>query len=135
MSDAQFLLAEDFCIDVLTRHPVAFAQKFDRLSFGQVVLSSVTLGRLMMAAQKLPQRDDVLETIEAFVRLVPSLPWDTAAARTYAELSARLGDNAPTDPALRMAAAHALSQGMTLVTRDFSTYTRVPRLRVEDWSR
>jgi tRNA(fMet)-specific endonuclease VapC len=129
------LLAEDFCIDVLTRHPAAFAQKFDRLPFGQVVMSAVTLGSLMTAAQGLSHAAEALETIEAFARLVPSLPWDTAAARAYAELSARLGGGQPADPALRMAAAHALSHGMTLVTRDFSTYTRVPKLRVEDWSR
>jgi tRNA(fMet)-specific endonuclease VapC len=135
MNATRYLLAEDFCLDVLTRHPAAFAQKFDRLPFGQVVLSAVTLGRLMLAAQKLPQSAEILETIEAFARLVPSLPWDAAAARAYAELSARLGENQPAEPALRMAAAHALSQGMTLVTRDFSTYTRVPKLRVEDWSR
>jgi tRNA(fMet)-specific endonuclease VapC len=135
MTEARYLLAEDFCIDVLTRHPVAFAQKFDKLPFGQVCLSAVTLGRLMTAAQRLPRPAEALETLEAFARLVPSLPWDTAAARAHAELSARLGDSEPAEPALRMSAAHALSQGLTLVTRNFSLYTRVPRLRVEDWSR
>jgi tRNA(fMet)-specific endonuclease VapC len=135
MNEARYLLAEDFCVDVLTRHPAAFAQKFDRLSFGQVVVSAVTLGRLLAAAQRLPRAAEAIETIEAFARLVPALPWDEVAARAYADLSLRLGSNDPAEPTLRMAAAHALSQGITLVTRDFSTYTRVPKLRVEDWSR
>lgn len=131
----QYLLAEDFCVHILSRQSAMFAQKFDRLPFGQVGMSSITFGNLLVRAQGLPRPAEAMDTVEAFARLVPPLPFDNEQARILAELSSRLRDSEPVDPALRMVVAQALTIGATLVTRDYATYTRVPRLRVEDWSR
>ncbi|MDE2404074.1 MAG: type II toxin-antitoxin system VapC family toxin [Sphingomonadales bacterium] len=68
------------------------------------------------------------EVLEAFVAVVPILPFDEAAAREYAKLPFR---RARFD---RLLAAHALSIGATVVTANCADFADVPGLLVEDWT-
>lgn len=68
------------------------------------------------------------ELLEAFIAVVPLVPFDEAAAREYARLPFR---RARFD---RLLAAHALSIGATVVTANGEDFADVPGLMVEDWT-
>lgn len=96
--------------------------------------TAITLGELLHGAAK--RRSAVLRAaIEEYVDgEVSILPFDEAAARTYAEIRVELeaGGQRLDDADLRIAAicvAHAL----TLVTGNVRHFERVPGLRVENW--
>jgi tRNA(fMet)-specific endonuclease VapC len=62
------------------------------------------------------------------------LPWDSAAARTYGQLRAdQERKGRPLSVEDMMIAAHASSQGLTLVTHD-SVFSFVDGLKTEDWT-
>jgi tRNA(fMet)-specific endonuclease VapC len=66
--------------------------------------------------------------LEAFIRAIPLLPFDEAAARAYAELPFK---RARFD---RLLAAHALSIGATVVTNNEADFADVSGLMVENWT-
>ncbi|MBS3928206.1 MAG: type II toxin-antitoxin system VapC family toxin [Sphingomonadales bacterium] len=68
------------------------------------------------------------ELLEAFVAVVPLVPFDQGAAREYARLPFK---RARFD---RLLAAHALSIGATVVTNNEADFADVPGLKVENWT-
>jgi tRNA(fMet)-specific endonuclease VapC len=66
--------------------------------------------------------------LEAFIRAIPLLAFDEAAAREYAKLPFR---RARFD---RLLAAHALSIGAIVVTNNEADFADVPGLKVENWT-
>ena len=73
-------------------------------------------------------------SVESFLDDAAILPWDSATARIYGQLRA---DQERKGRPLRiedlMIAAHALSQGLTLVTHD-QVFSFVDGLKTEDWT-
>lgn len=68
------------------------------------------------------------EVLEAFIKAIPLLPFDEAAAREYAKLPfKRAGFD-------RLLAAHALSIGAVVVTNNQADFADVPGLVVENWT-
>lgn len=68
------------------------------------------------------------EILDAFVRAVPLVPFDEAAAREYARLPFK---RARFD---RLLAAHALSMSVTVITNNEADFADVPGLKVENWT-
>ena len=68
------------------------------------------------------------EVLEAFVSVIPLIPFDEAAAREYAKLPFK---RARFD---RLLAAHALSIGAVIVTNNEADFADVPGLQVENWT-
>lgn len=66
--------------------------------------------------------------LDAFVAVVPLVPFDQAAAREYARLPFK---RARFD---RLLAAHALSIGAVVVTNNEADFADVPGLVVENWT-
>ncbi len=99
--------------------------------------SAVNLAELLFGAERspAPRRDVLLTALNRQVLpFVTVLPFDEAAARTYASVRAgleRLGT--PLAIPDLMIAAVGLSRDLTLVTRNVAHFARVPGLRVENW--
>ena len=68
------------------------------------------------------------EILDRFLQDVPVLPFDRPAAISYASLPFL---RASYD---RLVAAHALSLGLTVVTRNVRHFADVPGLQVENWT-
>lgn len=93
---------------------------------GDVAISAVSFGELALGSWNgKPPRQDVLD---AFVRVIPIVPFDEAAARIYPQLPFK---HARLD---RLLAAHALSLDATIVTNNKADFADVPWLRVENWT-
>jgi tRNA(fMet)-specific endonuclease VapC len=69
-----------------------------------------------------------LKLLERAADSIPILPFDQAAANSYARLPFRRHRFD------RLIAAHALALDLTLVTANTADFADMPELRVEDWT-
>lgn len=93
--------------------------------------SVVTVGQVLVAA-RLAKKPRVMQDVVRLVSAVKVAPFDLAAAQAYAKLRAAAKPAAGADDL--MIAAIALANDFTLVTRRPTEFSRVPHLRVEDWT-
>ncbi len=74
--------------------------------------------------------------VDEFLRIVPTLSWDTKAANRHGELRAELkAHGTPIGDFDEMIAAHALAIGAVVVTNNTRHFSRVPGLVIENWLR
>lgn len=101
----------------------------------EVGISVVTEAELRLGAARLTGAERLARAVEEFLLRLEILPWDSQAAKHYAELRAEFETKGETLGNLDlMIAAHALATKTVLVTSD-RVFRRVNRLAVEDWSR
>lgn len=110
---------------MLGTHP-ALRARLAECEPGEIGLSAVSFAEIALgnAIGKSPGH----AIIAAFVKVVPVLPFDDAAALAYASLPFR---RARFD---RLIAAHALSLGATIISNNESDFADVPGLVVENWT-
>lgn len=109
--------------------------RVDAIPMAQVVISVITEAELLYGLARRPEAHQLKRTLDIFLKQVRSLPWTSAVARIFAELSAELErQGTPMGPADTMIAAHAMAEDAVLVTND-AAFGRVRGLRVEDWTR
>lgn len=87
-----------------------------------------------MGLKKSPNIDKNLEAIEEFISHLEVLPYDAKASQHYGQIRAALekkgeiiGEN---DVHI---AAHAISQGLILVSNNLKEFKRVSNLTLENW--
>jgi len=129
----KYLLDTNIVIYVLKRRPKEVLEIFNR-NASRMAISSITLSELIYEAEKSSNVDKNLEAIEEFVSHLDVLPYDAKASQHYGQIKATLekrgeiiGEN---DIHI---AAHAISQGLILVTNNLREFKRVPNLALENW--
>lgn len=100
----------------------------------ELCISSITLAELRFGAET-KKSQKLRRAIRSFVKDMPVLPFDEAAAERFAKVAADLaGSGTPIGVLDTLVAAQALSLGLTVVTNNTRHFSRVPGLRVENWS-
>ena len=93
---------------------------------GDIAISAISFAEIALGSQiGKPPPGSVLD---AFIRAIPVVDFDEAAAREYARLPFR---RARFD---RLLAAHALSIGATIITNNETDFADVTGLRIENWT-
>lgn len=101
----------------------------------QILISAVTEAELLFGAARRREAVRLKTAINEFLLRVDSMPWDSNAARRYADLRAALElGGIPMGNLDLMIAAHALSVEAVLVTNDRS-FRRLKHLKIEDWTK
>ncbi len=122
----RYLIDTDCAVYAMTAQFPALGERLSDCIPGEVALSAVSFAEIALGSELgKPPPPDILE---AFVRAIPILPFDEAAAREYARLPFK---RARFD---RLLAAHALSIGATVITNNKADFTDVPGLMVENWT-
>ena len=99
----------------------------------EICISSVTLAELRYGADARGSRK-LHGLIDAFVRDVEVEPLGAEAADLFGKVAATLARRGqPIGPFDTLIAAHALSLGLTLITRNQRHFSRVSGLRTESW--
>ena len=129
----KYLLDTNIIIYVLKRRPAEVLKIFNT-NASRMAISSITLSELIYGAEKSPNVSKNLEVIEEFISHLDILPYDAKASQHYGQIKAALerkgeiiGEN---DIHI---AAHAISQGLTLVTNNLREFKRVANLALENW--
>jgi tRNA(fMet)-specific endonuclease VapC len=110
-----------------------FSNAFPRLTervaeteIGDVVISSIAYAEVALGSENGKPPEPAL--LQALIAQVPVLPFDEAAAQTYALLPFKRGNFD------RLISAHALSLGLTVISRNIADFADVPGLKVENWT-
>lgn len=129
----KYLLDTNIVIYVLKRRPKEVLDVFN-INTSRMAISSITLSELLYGAEKSQNIDKNLEAIEEFISHLDVLPYDAKASQHYGQIKAALekkgeiiGEN---DIHI---VAHAISQGLTLVTNNLREFKRVHNLAFENW--
>jgi tRNA(fMet)-specific endonuclease VapC len=104
------------------------------MSAYSVAISALTRAELRFGQAAMAAEDRRRGLIDHFLRQLPCLPWTEQAADCYGTVKAehrRLGT--PIGELDTLIAAHALAEGLILVTHNTRHFERVASLVVEDW--
>lgn len=124
-SDARYLLDTNICIYILDARLPILRRRVEQQPVGSLVTSTIVLAEILRGIDLADHF--TMARLHGLLDIVPALPFDAAAAETYARLPFRRGRSD------RLIAAHALSRGLTVVTANAPDFTDVPGLAVEDW--
>lgn len=125
MAEPRFLLDANICIYILDTSVSEAVRRLEQCEVGEAVTSSIVYAEVMLGAVHGGGHDRA----RRFFGLLPVLPFDQAAADTYARLPF---ERQSFD---RLIAAQAISLGLTVVTSNLKDFAGVPGLKVEDWAR
>lgn len=123
----QFLIDSDLAIYSMGG-PVdsTLNRRLEQCAPGEVAISAISFAEVALGTWNgRPPKQDVLD---AFIEVIPILPFDEAAARAYVKLPFK---RARFD---RLLAAHALSIGAIIVTNNEADFADVSGLTVENWT-
>lgn len=99
-----------------------------------VALSVLTRAELRFGQAGMAADDRRRTLIDHFLQQLPSLPWTPRAADHYGALKdANRRNGSPIGEIDTQIAAHALAEGLTLVTHNTRHFERVPGLKLQDW--
>jgi tRNA(fMet)-specific endonuclease VapC len=129
----KYLLDTNIVIYVIKQRPLQVMEVFNR-HHGRMAISSITLAELVHGAEKSSDVSRNMAVVEDFVSRLAVLPYDDKAAWQYGNIRARLEKLGQTIGVNDLhIAAHARSNGLTLITNNMREFERVPGLLLENW--
>ncbi len=99
-----------------------------------IAISAVTRAELRYGQEMMDKLDKRRKRIDLLLQELPTLPWSIAAADEFGRLRAHLRRHGtPVGEFDTLIAAHALAEGLTLVTHNTRHFEPVPGLKLQDW--
>jgi tRNA(fMet)-specific endonuclease VapC len=133
---APYLLDTDTCIYLINRrtgHERLLAY-FEKLGYGDVLISSISAAELEYGISKSTRGAANSNRFALFVARFEIAPFDQHAASAYGPLRTVLeAAGTPIGPLDTLIAAHALSLNATLITNNVREFSRVIKLKIENW--
>jgi len=130
----RLMLDTNICIHAIKRNAPEVLRRLERTSPQDVAISSVVAAELWTGVMKSRERERNEQALKEFLAFVEVLDWPGDAAEVYGKIRAALeAKGRPIGAMDLLIAAHAVHEHATLVTRNCDEFTRVDRLKVEDW--
>lgn len=127
-----YLLDTNVCIDFLLGRSQPLAARVGQ-AFGTLALSAITVAELRVGSRTSSDPGGDARRIDSFVAALPVIPFDEAAAVTYARAVRTIGVRRKSFD--RLIGAQAVASQRILVTRNEADFADIPGLRLEDWTR
>jgi tRNA(fMet)-specific endonuclease VapC len=129
----KYLLDTNIVIYVIKRRPIEVMSVFNE-NAGRMAISAITLSELFHGAEKSAKVTQNLAVVEEFASLLEVLPYTAKASQHYGAIRGALEKaGRPIGVNDLHIAAHARSEGLTLVTNNVGEFERVPGLLLENW--
>lgn len=129
----RYLLDTNTVIYVIKKRPIEVLEVFNEQG-GHMAISAITLSELLHGAEKSERPVANLAVVEDFCSRIEVLVYGPKASLHYGSIRATL-DRVGTPIGVNdlHIAAHARSEGLTLVTNNEREFVRVPALQIENW--
>ena len=129
-----YMLDTNIVSHIMQGRDAALLMRLTAVPVGQVVMSCVTLAELEYGIHRKGQPERLRNAMTQVLLRIDVLPWDEPAARCYGELCATLESRGINLSDLdMMIAAHAVTVGATLVSRDKAFLQLADRLTLDIW--
>jgi len=129
----KYMLDTNICIYVIKKRPLEVLKKFNEHA-GHICISSITLAELIHGAEKSDYIEKNMYHIEDFISRLDVLEYGNKAALHYGQIRANLEKKGKIIGINDLhIAAHARSEGLTLVTNNLKEFTRVEALQTDNW--
>ena len=129
----RYLLDTNICIYVIKRRPESLLERFNR-NAAHLGMSAITLAELMHGAEKSSDPPRSLAVVEDFCSRLEVQAYGAKAAQHYGQIRSALERRGtPIGVNDLHIAAHARSEGLTLVSNNLREFERVDGLLVENW--
>jgi len=130
----RYLLDTNTCIYIIKRSPAHVYDRFKQLRIGDVGISAITFCELQFGVANSAKVEKNQLALTEFLSPLDVLDFPSGAAPVYGNIRAHLQRaGTPIGNYDLLLAAHALYQGLTMVTNNTKEFQRVPDLRVENW--
>ncbi|MFZ0407607.1 MAG: tRNA(fMet)-specific endonuclease VapC [Cyanobium sp.] len=130
----RYLLDTNICIDVIKERPRRMLESFNRHA-GHMAISAITLSELLHGVEKSAAPERNLAVVENFCSRLDVLPYGPKASLHYGQIRAALERRGmPIGVNDLHIAAHARSEGLTLVSISLREFERVEGLLLENWA-
>ncbi len=130
----KYLLDTNIAIYVIKQRPIEVMSVFNE-NAGRMAISAITLSELYHGAEKSSRVAQNLAVVEEFASLLEVLHYTAKASLHYGAIRAALEKaGRPVGVNDLHIAAHARSEGLTLVTNNLGEFERVPGLLTENWA-
>lgn len=130
----RFLLDTNIAIYVIKRRPIPALALFNEHA-GHMAISSITLAELLHGAEKSNASARALAVVEDFCSRLEVLPYGPKAAQHFGSIRAALEKKGqPIGVNDIHIAAHARSEGLTLVSNNLREFERVDALQLANWA-
>ncbi len=130
----RYLLDTNTCIYIIKRSPAHVYARFKRLHIGDVGVSAITHCELQFGVANSTKPEKNQLALTEFLGPLEVLDFPSAAAAHYGIIRARLQrSGTPIGNYDLLLAAHALQQGLVLVTNNTKGFKRVSGLMLENW--
>jgi tRNA(fMet)-specific endonuclease VapC len=129
----KYLLDTNIVIYVIKRRPIEVMETFNQ-NAERMAISAITLSELYHGAEKSASVAKNSAVVEEFASLLEVLPYTAKAAQHYGGIRSVL-EKAGQPICINdlHIAAHARSEGLTLVSNNLREFARVPGLLTENW--
>jgi len=129
----RYMLDTNIVIYVIKKRPLSALQVFNQEA-GHMAISSITLAELLHGAEKSNAPAVSLAVVEDFCSRLDVLPYGPKAAQHYGNIRSALEKRGQTIGVNDLhIAAHARSEGLTLVSNNLREFERVEALRLCNW--
>lgn len=129
----RYLLDTNICIYVIKKRPGSLLSSFNRHA-GHLAISSITLAELLHGAEKSSDPARSLAVVENYCSRLEVLAYGPKAAQHYGQIRSSLErKGTPIGVNDLHIAAHARSEGLTLVSNNLREFKRVEGLLQENW--
>jgi tRNA(fMet)-specific endonuclease VapC len=133
MTMLKYLLDPNIVIYVIKHRPPEVREVFNR-HHGHMAISAVTLAELLHGAEKSADPSRNLRVVEDFCSRLEVLPYGVKAAQHCGHIRASLERRGqPIGVNDLHIAAHARSEGLTLVSNNLREFDRVEGLLTDNW--
>ena len=131
----RYLLDTNMASYVIKGNLPRVRERLVKVPMAEVGVSVITEAELRFGVARKPEAARLETAVEEFLLRVEILPWDSAAAKSYAILRSNLERaGEPMGNLDMMIAAQALAAPAVLVTHD-RVFHRVRHLKLEDWTK
>ena len=131
----KWMLDTDVCITLIRQQSPDLLRRLQTHQVGEVGASTITIAELFCGVEKSAHPARNRAALEQFLMPLQLADFELAAAARYGAVRADLDRRGQPIGAMdTLIAAHALSLGATVVTRNRRDFGRVTGLRVEDWT-
>jgi tRNA(fMet)-specific endonuclease VapC len=130
----KYLLDTNTCIRFINGRASRIRERMSRIDDTDIAISSITQGEMYAGSERSQTPQESLAHQEAFFIRFRILNFDTAAARVFGHIRARLEKaGTPIGPYDMQIAAIAIVHNLILATHNTREFQRIAELKIEDW--